>query len=212
MLSCPRLVDNSHRVPCTHDKNYEFRHITSTKARHVFETWTRCPELRMSNLEIEILTTSLNHSKAVAERNFVDYGVNYAEYDRIITEAKRKWTKGFFNRIGLGLGMNQPINYARSLLDRREWPKFKEFLLPNEMEDLHQRGDKVQANCLRGKLFERYKDDEIQRYIALKAEQNFETEFSKARTTDAALGIFRKLEVGKLKGKSCENIMQQKKF
>ena len=99
---------------------------------------------------------------------------------------------------------------ARSLLGRCEWPKFKDFLLPNEV-DLHQRGEKVQTNCLRGKLFERYKDNEIQKYILLKADLIFETEFSNARSRDAALGIFRNLEAEKLKGKSCENIMQRKK-
>ena len=83
------------------NKNYGFRHITSTEARHIFGTASRCPELRMSDLEIETLTTSLNHSKDVAERNYVDYGANFAEYDRIITEAKRKLDEKFFS-IGSG--------------------------------------------------------------------------------------------------------------
>ena len=417
------------------NKNYGFRHITSTEARHNFETASRCPELQMSDLEIETLTNSLSHSKETAEKNYVDYVRNFAEYDRIKTEVKNKMDAKFLEKdknfppgismssertssshalkqmTGPGLfagssekfetprrsprrksrivetpeisstegspcklrlrltridsetpdrvlrakrtlsftttprksprlsedrsktfenettpyqicrtkralelvgwetsskkmskvlenvtedvdvtdvriseeeivshvtscsgatelSLKQTTDYwcqhdlqslvnfesgsvvsfvkvpeaqlaknilhvwqvycncdralaliehfknvcdAETVLQRKEWPKFREFLLPNEEESLNEKGEKVTTNCLRGRLFERYKDNEIEKYIYLKADELSEAQFEKARTKENAQTIFEKLLAGKIKSKKCETIMQRKK-
>ena len=97
------------------------------------------------------------------------------------------------------------------LLKSGEWPKFIEFFSADEKLELIEKGFWPPCtNTLRARFFDRYKDKTIHLYVQKKAEEKFETQFSRVKNKEEALQLSSRLQSMKTKSSLNQAIYQRK--